>query len=99
MICQSCGVEAPTQKVFFMQHVGMLIAFRHSRIGGQFCRTCVQQHFRRMTLTTLFLGWWGMISMFATPIVLLNNIFNRLRARGLAPVPPAGQAPRLTGDA
>jgi hypothetical protein len=40
VICQACGVEAPTRKVFFVQHIGALVMFFHKRIGGMFCRNC-----------------------------------------------------------
>jgi hypothetical protein len=45
MICQSCGVEAPTRKVFFVQHIGAIVMFFHRRIGGLFCRNCVNKYF------------------------------------------------------
>jgi len=99
MICQSCGVEAPTQKVMFVQHIGAIIMFFHKRIGGKFCRNCVNRYFREYTLVTLFAGWWGLISVFATPIVLTIDVVNYFRAWNLPPVPPGATAPRLTDDA
>jgi hypothetical protein len=94
-VCQSCGIEAPTQRVLFVQHIGALVVFFHKRIGGEFCRNCVNKYFREYGLTTLFLGWWGIISVFATPIVLLIDIFNYFRARNLPPVPANARVPRL----
>jgi hypothetical protein len=98
MICQSCGVEAPTQKVLFVQHIGAVVMFFHKRIGGLFCRNCVNKYFREYTLKTLLLGWWGFISVFATPVVLIIDIANYFRAWNLAPVPPGATAPYLTDD-
>ncbi len=98
MMCQSCGVEAPTRKVFFVQHIGAIVMYFHKRIGGLFCRNCVRKYFSEYTLKTLFLGWWGVISVFATPIVLLINICNWFRAYSLAPVPAGAVAPQLTDD-
>lgn len=98
MICQSCGVEAPTQKVLFVQHIGAVVMFFHKRIGGNFCRNCVRKYFGEYTLKTLFLGWWGMISVFATPVVLLINIANWFRAWSLAPVPNGAGPPTVTDD-
>jgi hypothetical protein len=57
--------------------------FFHKRIGGFFCRDCVDKYFREYTLTTLLFGWWGVISVFATPVVLLINFCNLFRARSL----------------
>jgi hypothetical protein len=99
MICQSCGIEAPTRKVLFVRHIGAVVMFFHKRIGGELCRNCVNRYFREYTLTTLFLGWWGIISMFATPVVLLIDIANYLRAWSLPPVPAGATAPRLTDEA
>ena len=86
--CHSCGHVAPTRKVMFVQHIGAVVMFFHKRIGGEFCRNCVGKYFGEYTVITLFLSWWGLVSVFATPIVLLINIANYFRAWSLAPVPP-----------
>jgi hypothetical protein len=99
MICQSCGVEAPTQKVLFVQHIGAIVMFFHKRIGGLFCRNCVNKYFVEYFFLTLVLGWWGIISVFATPVVLLIDLFNYFRAWSLPPVPAGATAPMLTDDA
>ena len=99
MICQSCGVEAPTQKVLFVQHIGAIVMFFHKRIGGLFCRNCVNKYFIEYFFITLVLGWWGIISVFATPVVLLIDLFNYFRAWSLPPVPVGATAPVLTDDA
>ena len=99
MICQSCGVEAPTQKVLFVQHIGAIVMFFHKRIGGLFCRNCVKKYFNEYFFITLVLGWWGIISVIATPFVLLIDIFNYFRAWSLPPVPAGAVVPVLTDDA
>jgi uncharacterized membrane protein len=98
-VCQSCGIEAPTQRVLFVQHIGAVIMFFHKRIGGEFCRNCVNKYFQEYGLMTLFFGWWGVISIFATPIVLLIDIFNYFRAWNLPPVPANARVPRLDDQA
>ncbi len=98
MICQSCGVDAPTQKVLFVQHIGAVVMFFQKRIGGNFCRNCVRKYFREYTLKTLALGWWGVISVVATPVVLVLNLCNWFRAWSLAPVPIGAAAPVVTDD-
>jgi hypothetical protein len=40
-----------------------------------------------MTLITLFLGWWGVISFFFTLIALPMNIINYIRSRFLPKSP------------
>jgi hypothetical protein len=39
-------------------------------------------------LTTLFLGWWGMISFVLTPFILINNVYRYFSALSL-PAPDA----------
>jgi hypothetical protein len=94
-VCKSCGIEAPTQQVLFVQHIGAIVMFFHKRIGGEFCRNCVNKYFREYGLMTLFFGWWGIISVLATPVVLAIDLFNYFRAWNLPPVPPGATVPRL----
>ena len=98
MICQCCGIEAPTRKVMFAQHIGAIVMFFHKRIGGHFCRNCINKYFGEYTGITAIAGWWGIISLFATPCVITFNIVNRLRAWGLEPVPAGATRPVLTDD-
>jgi hypothetical protein len=99
MICQSCGIEAPTRKVLFVQHIGAIVVFFHRRVGGFFCRNCVNKYFTQYFFITLVAGWWGLISVLATPFVLLIDIFNYFRAWTLQPVPPGAAVPVLTDEA
>jgi len=43
MICQACGVEAPTKQVEFRQNIGALIMRFHRTIKGQLCKSCVHK--------------------------------------------------------
>lgn len=98
MICQSCGIEAPTRKVAFYQNIGALIV-RYSRsVDGQLCKNCIHKNFWKMTLTTLVCGWWGIISLIVTPIFLLNNIFRYLFSLSMPPVPEEAVVPELTEE-
>jgi hypothetical protein len=83
MACRSCGVEDPTRYVEFKQNIGMVIARQSSRNEGELCRPCMKRYFRSYTLTTLFLGWWGMISLLVTPVFLANNVYEYWRTRDL----------------
>ncbi len=71
--CQHCGKTADLKKVIFYKNIGMVFQRSYQRIEGRFCRNCIDDYFWNFTLTTLFLGWWGTISFFVTPIYLLNN--------------------------
>jgi hypothetical protein len=79
--CDSCGMRAPTRYAAFHQHIGAIVLMFHQRYRGNLCRSCIRDIFRRTTLTTLGLGWWGMISMFITPCVLIHNVVRYLMVR------------------
>jgi hypothetical protein len=85
--CDACGVKSPTKYAAFHQHIGAVVLMFHRRYSGNFCRECIDTVFRRTTLTTLGLGWWGMISMIVTPFVLVHNVVRYLMVRDFASSP------------
>ncbi len=95
MICQVCGVEADTKHVSFHQNIGAFFVRFSKSIDGQLCKSCIHQQFWGMTTTTLFLGWWGMISLVLTPIFLLNNVGRYMFCLGMPPVPLGATPPEL----
>ncbi len=86
MSCQVCGRQVATARVHLMQNIGMLVARQSKTLAGDVCRPCGMQAFKSMTLTTLFLGWWGLISLFLTPVFLIMNLVAWSSLRSL----PAG---------
>ncbi len=98
MICQSCGIEAPTKQVTFYQNIGALVVRFSQSVDGLLCKNCIHKNFWKMTLTTLVLGWWGIISLIVPPIFLLNNIFRYLFSLSMPPVPEQAVVPELTDD-
>ena len=99
MICQVCGVEAPTRHVEFHQNIGALVVRFSKSVRGQLCKSCINRHFWSMTGTTLVLGWWGLISLIVTPIFLVNNVVRYLLSLGMPSVPPGASPPTLTPEA
>ena len=89
--CEHCGRRAPTAPVSFHQHIGLLILGDHRLAAGHFCRICVDRTFRRTTLVTALLGWWGVLSALVTLVVLPLNVARYLRARSLPPPDPSAQ--------
>jgi hypothetical protein len=53
----------------------MVFMRQHRSIKGKLCKSCIDYCFWNLTGKTMLLGWWGMISFFITPFILLNNIF------------------------
>lgn len=80
MLCELCGRPAHTHSVTLYQNIGMIVALRYYTLKGSFCRSCITHYFWEYTLVTLALGWWGIISFFLTPLILVNNIFFMLRS-------------------
>jgi len=73
--CQSCGAKSPVKYNEFYANIGMLFARRQLSIEGKMCKNCINKYFWQYTFINLFLGWWGIISFFATVIFMANNIF------------------------
>ena len=99
MICETCGVEAPTKYVEFYQNIGAIVIRFHKSVKGDLCKTCISKYFWEFTMINFALGWWGMISFFITPFLILNNVIRYLASLGLPPVPEGATYPRLTDDA
>ncbi len=99
MICHVCGVEAPTKHVSFYQNIGALVMRFSQSLDADVCKSCLHEHFWKMTGTTLILGWWGAISLIVTPFFLLNNIIRYSHCLTMEPVPPGAVPPTLTEEA
>ena len=99
MICESCGIEAPTKYVLFYQNIGALLMRFTKRIDGNLCKSCIHKYFWEFTLITLILGWWGVISFLTTLFFIPNNIIRYLLSLSLKPVPPGATVVELTEEA
>jgi hypothetical protein len=83
----------------FHQNIGLLVVRLPWSIEGRLCKSCIHKRFWSMTATTLFLGWWGVISFLVTPFFLVNNIGRYRFCLGMAPTPPGARPPQLTDAA
>jgi hypothetical protein len=81
--CVLCGIDAPTKMVSFHQNIGMLVTRQARERKGELCRRCARSTFLSYTLTTLFLGWWGVISFCVTPFMILGNISSYMKCLSL----------------
>src|SRR5215471_12976934 len=90
--CRFCG-SVPAAAVTYRAHRGMILIMQFRRIDGPFCRDCGLAMFRRMTQDTLLQGWWGPLSMFITPVVLLINLLLRGSVARLEEPRPAPYGP------
>ena len=99
IICQSCGIEAPTRLVDFHQNIGMLVMRTRRRMNGMLCKRCIHKHFWKMTGTTLVLGPWGTISAIVAPCFIINNVVRYLGVLAMPAVPPDAKVPTLDVEA
>ncbi|MFI5864174.1 hypothetical protein [Streptomyces sp. NPDC051546] len=91
--CRLCGA-GPAAEATVRGHQGMVVLMRFLSLRGPFCRDCGLATYRRMSADTLWQGWWGPLSLFATPVTLLLNLGPRAAFRRLAP-PTGGHRPPL----
>jgi hypothetical protein len=56
MICQSCGVEAPTKYIEFHRNIGAMVVRFHNSVQGEFCKKCIHRYFWKYTGTSFLLG-------------------------------------------
>lgn len=88
-LCQRCGAVAPLKYIEFHRHVGMLVLMHHTTTRAHLCRNCIGAVYWSHTGVTALAGWWGIISFFVTPFVLIYNTIKYLMALSLAaPVGP-----------
>jgi hypothetical protein len=95
ILCQGCGVEAPTKYAEFHQNIGALVVRFGKSYKGQLCKQCMHKYFWQASMTTLFLGPWGMISLVVSPFFLINNVARYLAALPMPAVPPGARVPQL----
>jgi len=95
ILCQGCGVEAPTKYAEYHQNIGALVLRFGKSYKGHLCKQCMHKYFWQASLTTLFLGPWGVISLIVSPIFLINNVARYLGALPMPAVPPGARVPQL----
>ncbi|MBB5916111.1 hypothetical protein BJY24_005023 [Nocardia transvalensis] len=93
--CAYCGAT-PAARVDFRGHRGLLIVMQFRRQPGPFCRDCGLATYRRMTVDSAWLGWWGLLSVVINPTTMLINLPARATVAALAP--PAPGSPRQPMD-
>jgi hypothetical protein len=79
--CKVCGQPRPTINGSLHRHIGAVVLMFHAHIRGHLCQECIKRIFWQFTPLTLAAGWWGIISFFVTPVVLVNNIALYVRSR------------------
>lgn len=81
--CSYCGRVVATRFMSFSKHFGMIIMMRTEDTSGHFCWRCMQVLYVENTLITLIAGWWGVISLLMTPMLVLTNTIEWISNWGL----------------
>ncbi|MEU2232008.1 hypothetical protein ACH4A8_01140 [Streptomyces vietnamensis] len=92
--CEVCGAQ-PAAAATVRAHQGMIVIMRTVTRRGVYCRTCGLAVYRKMTSDTLVTGWWGMLSLFVTPFVVLGNVLGARAAFRRLPEPHGAWRPPL----
>ncbi len=87
IICQLCGIEAPSRQVQFHQNIGALVMRFHRSTKGKLCKRCVHRKYWKMTGITLGVGWLGTVSIVLAPCLIIANTVQYLKAIGMPGVP------------
>lgn len=72
--CQCCLADETTAPVTLQYNIGLIFFRMHGSLERLACRSCAGKCFMLYSLITLLFGWWGVISFFATPIILAGNL-------------------------
>ncbi len=71
--CHGCGREARTAPLWQRRQIGLVLFRLYLEERRVLCGPCMGRYYRGMTGVTLVAGWWGIISLFVTPFVLISN--------------------------
>lgn len=73
----------------FDQNIGLILFRLSKRVEGSLCPACTDSAYWGTSLITVALGWWGLISFFVTPVILIGNLVRYVGAlKGFARVLP-----------
>ncbi|MFG2039106.1 hypothetical protein [Dactylosporangium sp. NPDC048998] len=95
--CRCCGA-VPAADTKFRAVQSVLIWISYTRSPGPFCRDCGTAVFRHLQQKTFTFGWYGIFSVVAALVLLLNWAAMTKVTRLAAPAAQPGAAPVRTMD-
>ncbi|MBB5915964.1 hypothetical protein BJY24_004876 [Nocardia transvalensis] len=87
LYCLHCGAT-PAAAVTIRSHRGFVLWMQFVRMPGPFCRDCGLATLRRMTIESVWLGWWGPLSLFINAVTLVADMSAHSRIVQLPPPIP-----------
>jgi hypothetical protein len=82
--CETCG-RKPVQSVTSTRQLGLIFWGRSWETIGLFCREHGAKQLRSDLVFSLFLGWWGYVSIFSNFGVVSRQLAAMRRLSKLAP--------------
>jgi hypothetical protein len=98
IVCQSCGLEAPTRHVVFHRNVGKLFTRAHRKLDANVCKRCLHEKFWTCTAVTVAVGWCGITSIVMAPCYVINNLIRYFGALPMPSVPPGARQPQINEE-
>jgi hypothetical protein len=95
VICQCCGIEAPSRHVQFHQNIGALVIRFNKSIKGNLCKRCIHRTFWSFNAVNITVGWLGYISLIVAPCFIINNLVYYLGSLGMPATPRDAKRPQL----
>ncbi|WP_280337062.1 hypothetical protein [Nocardia wallacei] len=87
LYCLHCGAT-PAAAVTIRSHRGFILMMQFVRMPGPFCRDCGLATLRRMTIQSVWFGWWGPLSLFINAVTIMSNMAAHSRIAQLPPPIP-----------
>ncbi|MBB5915970.1 hypothetical protein BJY24_004882 [Nocardia transvalensis] len=87
LYCLHCG-GTPAAAVTIRSHRGFILWMQFVRMPGPFCRDCGLATLRRMTIESVWLGWWGPLSLLINAVTIIANMGAHSRIDQLPPPIP-----------
>jgi len=78
--------------------IGAVVVWFVRTKKGRMCPHCISSTFWTYTLATLALGWWGIVSFFLTPFIVVMNVIS-YRCASLSPAYPEDPVPTVLSSA
>ncbi len=79
--CQICKQVRPVTPITFHRNVGMLVARRTYTLRGELSKGCMNGAYGAFTWRNFVQGWWGLFSLWLTPIYFFMNTYSFAAAR------------------
>ena len=79
--CERCGSERPIIFARFDSRAGYVVWSERRWIEGYFCSDCLHAEYKVHTSYCLKRGWWSVVGIVETPVMIIRNVVRHLVAQ------------------